>query len=114
MRKLRTLYGGLLILAGACGSEAISAPLDGPRSEMAPSAEQVITVSGNVELYPGDVRLLSNGIEIQLVGAAELVIPHGGLWVSLNGRYIAKDVFWVTGLVAPGRSEPASADGSGG
>jgi hypothetical protein len=114
MRKLRTITGGLLILASAGWSAAVSAQLDEPANKMALSAEQSITISGNVELYPGDVRLLTNGIEIQLVGAAEVVIPHGGLWVSVTGRFVGKDVFQVSGLVAPGKSEPASADGSAG
>ena len=54
------------------------------------------TLNGFVELYWNEpAHLLSGGMEIPLVGATDLVMPHGGLQITVSGRYLSDGTFLV-------------------
>jgi hypothetical protein len=112
MRANRFLAAVAMIALASCS--ASSTP--GSAASLAPQgylpSPSASTITGFVESYgENDIRLLTDGVEVRLIGAIQEVIPHGGLQVTVSGRQIDPDRFWVAEVIAstPARNPVAHA-----
>ena len=80
----------------ACPADSLTAARTSQPSVAIPEPAPMTTLTGFVELYWDEPAfLLSGGIEIPLTGATHLVVPHGGLRISITGRYLSSGTFLV-------------------
>lgn len=95
-----TLLALALSLGNAgCSTDSVSADASSRVSVSIPEPARTMTLNGFVELYWNEpAHLLSGGMEIPLAGATDLVVPHGGLRVTVSGRYLSSGMFLVEAL----------------
>jgi hypothetical protein len=96
MLTIRLLTLALGLGTPACSTDAATAVMAAPSSSERSELSQLTTLSGFVELYADEpVYLLTNGIEVPLVGATDLLVRLGGLRVTVSGRYLSTGFFQV-------------------
>ena len=91
-----TLLALALSLGNASSTDSITADASSRVSVGISEPGPTMTLNGFVELYWNEpAHLLSGGREIPLAGATDLVVPHGGLRVTVSGRYLSSGMFQV-------------------
>ena len=96
MVTIRLLAFALSLGNAGCSTDPVTGPMSSQLSVDAAEPVQITTLNGFVELYRDEpAYLLSGGIEIPLAGATDLVVPHGGLQVTVTGRYLSSGTFLV-------------------
>lgn len=110
MRANRSLTAAAIIALASCSAATI------PGAEVSLATQRDLpvtpasTITGFVEAYgESDIRLLTGGAEVQLFGAIHEVIPHGGLQVTVAGRQMNPDRFWVEEVIAAAPVRTAAA-----
>lgn len=111
MLTIRLLVFALSLGNTGCSTDSVTGPMSSQPSVGVPESAQMTTLNGFVELYRDEpAYLLSGGIEIPLAGATDLVVPHGGLQVTVSGRYLSTGTFLVE-AVSPQLSQRLQAMG---
>lgn len=108
MRARRFLLIGTLAMA-ACASDAITGMQQEVTAADKPHISQQATLTGYVVLYESnEVRLLTDGREILLLGSSDLVVPYGGSLVTVSGQFVDADSFWVFWVVGGSYGHPVT------
>jgi hypothetical protein len=101
MRAKRSLAAAAIIALASCSAATIPGGAVSLGTQGDPQVVPASMMTGFVESYgEGDIRLLAGGAEVQLFGAIQDVIPHGGLQITVSGRQLDSDRFWVEEVTA--------------
>lgn len=100
MLSITLLTLALSLGNAACSTDSVNADTGSWVSVGIPEPART-KLNGFVELYWNEpAHLLSGGIEIPLAGATDLVVPHGGLQVTVSGRYLSNGTFFVEAVTS--------------
>lgn len=96
MLTIRLIALAFSLTNSGCSTESVTGVASNELRAIGPELAQQTSITGFVELYPGEpVYLLSGGVEIPLAGATDLVVPHGGLQVTVTGLCLSGGTFLV-------------------
>ena len=96
MLTIRLIAFALSLSNSGCSTEWVTSVGSDELQVIRPEQAQRKSITGFVELYPGEpVYLLSGGVEIPLAGATDLVVPHGGLQITVTGQCLSGGRFLV-------------------
>ena len=96
----------MLATAGSCPTDSDKAGASSTQEQVATAENNLVQLTGFVELYEDADVLLTDGREIALVGSNP-VERLGGLEVAVTGRFIDRNIFLVESVKA--KAHPVSA-----